>query len=60
MASAADIAETVFREEYGRLVATLIRLFNDFIKARLYSTKFVAKSATVCNIPYPNLTLKRL
>lgn len=30
MTSAGEIVEKVFREEYGRIVATLIRLFNDF------------------------------
>ena len=29
MASAREAVETVFREEYGRVVATLIRLFGD-------------------------------
>ena len=30
MASAHEAAEKVFREEYGRVVASLIRLFGDF------------------------------
>ena len=30
MTSAADIAEAVFRDEYGRIVSSLIRFFNDF------------------------------